>query len=163
MPRACGALLLAVLARCRKRSQVFIVDMSAPDCVDGAAIVLQNTTVAKAPRCDGRMAANGRTETIAASLLISSVGRSLRRQHRHDRTARASWLFGPFAYPPRSWCARPAGSWGPGRHRAVRESRYDQYARPARILRSSAGPTGNTCNRRPPCRCVRSRYPCSRC
>ena len=64
MPRACGALLLDVLARRGERSQVFIVDMSAPDCVDGAAIVLQSTTVAKAPRCVGGMAANGRKPPV---------------------------------------------------------------------------------------------------
>jgi hypothetical protein len=59
VPRNCGALLSGVLARRGERSKVVIVDMSAPECLDGIAVVLQSTSVAKACRYVGRMAASG--------------------------------------------------------------------------------------------------------
>ena len=72
MPRKCGALLLGVLARRGERSKVFIVDMSIRECVDACAIVLQGTSVVKARRCVGQMAAYGRKRTfnVADSWLI---------------------------------------------------------------------------------------------
>jgi hypothetical protein len=62
VPRNCGALLLGVLARRGERSKVSIVDTSLPECVDACVIVLQGTSVVKARRCVGQMAAYGRAD-----------------------------------------------------------------------------------------------------